>query len=316
MGKRLGFVFAAATGVIWGGQWVVGKSALARVDAFNLTTLRYAVAGAILLGALAAVEGRRAFRLDGRGLRLFGLGTLGFAGFNLLAYKGLDLAGAESASLITSLAPLLMVLLLWRLGSGRPSRSTLVALAVAIFGVVLVIGKGDPAAVFSGAFGWGDLLVIGGVASFLVYTVGARTVPGFSPLRYTALTAAFGWVSIALATAVADAAGYASLPSAGDVGAVVPQLAYIAILGAAVAVTTWNLATRSIGPQNTALFTNLMPVTTFAIEIARGYRAGPLELAGAGLTIAALVGANVAARGGLRYRFARGKASQPGYAAP
>ena len=314
MTKALGAGFAAATGVIWGGQWVIGKSALGRVDAFNLTTIRYAVAAAVLLAVLAAVEGRRSLRLDGQGLRLFGLGTLGFAGFNLLAYKGLDHARPESASLITALGPLLMALLLWRLGQGRPAASTLAALGVAIVGVLFVIGRGDPFTVFTGALGWGDLLVLAGVSSFLLYTVGARTVTGFSPLRYTAITALFGWLSIAAVTVVSDAIGTSSAPSAGDVRAVWPQIAYITLLGAVVAVTTWNLAAAKIGPQNTALFTNVMPVTTFGIEIARGYHASPLELGGAGLTIAALVAGNVASRG-LRYRFAREKASQPGYAA-
>jgi drug/metabolite transporter (DMT)-like permease len=314
VGKSIGFVFAAVTGVIWGGQWVVGKSALARVDAFNLTTIRYAVAAAILLAILVAVEGRGALRFDGHGLRLFGLGTLGFAGFNLLAYVGLEHARPESASLITSLGPLLMAIVLWLRGDGRPARSTLVALSLALAGVAIVIGRGHPLAIFTGALGWGDVLVLAGVASFIVYTVGARDLNGFSPLRYTALTAALGWISIASVTAIADATGAASLPSAGDVGSTVPQLAYITLLGAVVAVTSWNLAAARIGPQNTSLFTSVMPVTTFAIEIARGYRPGALEVGGALLTIAALVGGNIAARG-VRYRFARGKAASPGYAA-
>ncbi len=158
-----------------GGQWVIGKSALHRVDAFNLTTIRYAVAAAAMLAILVAVEGTQSLRLGGHGLRLFGLGTLGFAGFNLLAYKGLDHARPESASLITSLGPLLMAFILWRLGQGRPSRSTLAALVFAVLGVAVVIGRGDPLNVFRGALGWGDLLVLAGVASFLVYTIGART---------------------------------------------------------------------------------------------------------------------------------------------
>jgi drug/metabolite transporter (DMT)-like permease len=315
MGKRLGYALAATTGIIWGGQWVVGKSALGHVDAFNLTALRYAAAALLLLVVLAAVEGPRALRLDGRGVRLFLLGTLGFAGFNLLAYAGLNHASPESASLITALSPLLMALVLWARGHGRPARSTLVALGVAIFGVLLVIGHGDPVSVFRGALGWGDLLVLGGVASFILYTVGARDVPGFSPLRYTALTASLGWLSIALAAVIADATGAAHLPSGGDVSGALPQLAYITVLGAVVAVTTWNTAAARIGPQNAALFLNLMPVTTFAIEIARGYRAGAAELSGAALTVLALVGGNLASRGIGYRRVARGKASQPGYAA-
>jgi drug/metabolite transporter (DMT)-like permease len=223
-------------------------------------------------------------------------------------------AGPESASLITSLGPLLMAFIIWRRGGGAPARSTLVALGIAILGVLLVIGKGDPLSVFTGALGWGDLLVLAGVASFLVYTVSARDLPAFSPLRYTALTAAFGWLSIAGVTAVADATGGAHVPSGGDVRAVLPQIAYITLLGAVVAVTTMNIAARLIGPQDTSLYLNVMPVTTFAIEIARGYHAGPAEIGGAALTIAALVGANVVSRG-WRYRPTRGKAARPGYAA-
>jgi drug/metabolite transporter (DMT)-like permease len=296
MRHALGVAFAATTMVIWGGQWVVGRSALDHVDAFNLTTLRYAGAALLLLALLAVVEGRDALRLDGHGLRLFSLGTIGFAGFNLLAYVGLQRAGSTSASLITSLAPLLSALLLWLRGAGRPERSTLVALAVAILGVAIVLGHGDPLSVFRGAFGFGDILVLAGVASFLVYTMSASSLPGFSALRYTALTAALGWLSIFGATAVADAVGLQHVPSAGAVDAALPALAYIALLGAVVAVTTWNLGVARLGLQNASLFTNLMPVTTFGIEIARGYHASAPELGGAALTIAALVGGNLGAR--------------------
>lgn len=293
MRNGVGVGLVTATAVIWGGQWVVGRSALAHVDAFNLTTLRYAWAAVLLLAILAAVEGPRALRLDGNGLRLFGLGTLGFAGFNLLAYVGLEHATSTSASLITSLSPLLAALLLWLRGAGRPASSTLVALAVALFGVAIVLGHGDPLSVFTGSVGSGDVLVLGGVASFLVYTVSAGSVRGLSPLRYTALTAALGWLSIFAATVVADAAGLQHVPSAGAVGAALPSLAYISVLGAVVAVTTWNLGVARIGTQDASLFLNLMPVTTFAIAIGRGYHPSAVELGGAALTLAALVGANL-----------------------
>src|SRR5262249_5772677 len=94
-----GVLLATVTAVIWGGQFVVGKSALARVDAFPLTTVRYALASLLLLGLLVAVEGWSALRLEGRGKRLFVLGSLGFAGFNLFAYTGLQHARPQSASL-------------------------------------------------------------------------------------------------------------------------------------------------------------------------------------------------------------------------
>jgi drug/metabolite transporter (DMT)-like permease len=92
------------------------------------------------------------------------------------------------------------------------------------------------------------------------------------------------------------ATGLATWPSADQRWSTTPPIAYLTLPGAFVAVLTWNAAIAAIGPQNAVLFSNLIPVTTFAIEIARGYRPNAVELAGAGLTMGALVANNLFAR--------------------
>jgi drug/metabolite transporter (DMT)-like permease len=292
----VGVLFATMTALAWGGQFVVGKSALGSVNAFPLSTVRYAIAGGLWLLVLLAIEGRSSLRLDGRGRRLFWLGTLGFAGFNLLAYTGLAHARPQSASLIVALGPLLTALVLWQRTRMRPTGTTLTLLGVALAGVALVISGGHPSTLVDGSVGWGDALVLGGVLSFVLYSLGAAEFSDFSPLRYTALTAGLGWISLAAATAVALTTGLVPLPSLHELTSVSPQIAYLTIPGAFVAVLTWNAAIGRLGAQNTVLFSNLIPVTTFAIEIARGYRPNWVELAGAGLTIGALVANNLLAR--------------------
>ena len=298
MGSRntVGALFAAFTGVVWGGQFVVGKSALARIDSFWLTAVRYAGAAALLLALLAAVEGWRAFGTRGRTFQLCALGTLGFAGFNLLAYTGLEHARPQSASLIVALGPLLTAFVLWVRDRRRPSRTTFAALVVALAGVGLVISRGHPKTLWQGSLGWGDALVLGGVLSFVLYTVGAARHRELSPLRYTALTASLGWPAIMGSTLIGTGAGWLSAPSAADLRADTPQLLYLAIPGAVLAVLTWNAAVERIGPQTTSLFGNLIPVSTFTIEIARGYRPHALELAGAAIAIGALVANNLLSR--------------------
>ena len=270
----IGALGATFTGIVWGGQFVVGKSALARVDSFWLTTVRYAVAALLLLVLLALIEGARALRPDGRTLRLFVLGTLGFAGFNLLAYTGLEHARPQSASLIVALGPLLMALVLWGRDRVRPSQTTFALLLVALAGVALVISRGHPTTSWNGSLGWGDVLVLGGVFSFILYTAGVANHRDLSSLRYTALTAALGWPAIVTATLIGTAAGWLSAPSGSDLWAITPQLAYLALPGAVIAVLTWNAAVERIGPQMTSLFGNLIPVSTFTIEIVRGYKPG------------------------------------------
>ena len=306
-GFAVGVTFAVTTAVIWGGQFVVAKSAIGRVGAFPLTTLRYALAAALLLVLLTVFEGPRALRLDGRGLQLFWLGTLGFAGFNLFAFTGLAHAEPQSAALIVALAPLVTAILLWLRDGIRPARVTAVAMAVALVGVTLVISGGDPASILHGSVGWGDGLVFLGMVSFVIYTLGAARHPELSPLRYTALTAALGWLSVAAATVVATAIGLVERPSLGDLGAVTPELLYLALPGAVVAVLTWNAAVGRIGPQNVALIGNLIPVVTFAVEIGRSYRPNDAELFGAALTVGALAVNNLL----LRRRRAAVRATEP-----
>src|SRR5581483_2856615 len=122
-------------------------------------------------------------------------------------YTGLGHAPAQSAAFVGALGPLLTAIVLWLRTRVRPSRALVVSLAVALVGVALVIGGGNPAAILTSGAGWGDGLVLVGVLAFTLYMLGAASLAGFSPLRYTALTAALGWVSIALATAAADAVG-------------------------------------------------------------------------------------------------------------
>jgi drug/metabolite transporter (DMT)-like permease len=295
-GVTVGIVFATTTAVIWGGQFVVGKSALRHVDAFPLTTLRYALAASLLLALLVAVEGLGSLRLAGRGLELFVLGTLGFAGFNLFAYTGLQHAKPQSAALVVALGPLVTAIVLWLRDGLRPARTTFVTIVVALAGVALVISNGDPASIVRGSIGYGDGLVLLGVISFVLYTLGAARHRDLSPLRYTALTAALGWVSIAAATVVAIGTGLVERPSVSDVNAVVPALLYLVVPGAVIAVATWNAAVGRIGPQNAALIGNLIPVTTFVIEIVRGYRPVALEIVGAAIAGGALATNNLLLR--------------------
>jgi drug/metabolite transporter (DMT)-like permease len=282
----------------WGAMFPIAASAMHHVDPFPLTALRYGVAVPVWIVLLVALEGRKALRPEGRTLELFVLGSLGFAGFNLLSYLGLEHTRPQDAALIVAAQPLLTVLVLWLTAKQSPARATLVAMAVALAGVVLVISRGHVSNVAHGS--GGDVLILVGAVGWVFYTLGARRFAGFSPLRYTTLTAAGGTLTIFAATAAVTATGAEALPSAGDVGAVWLQVVFVIFLGGVVAVMAWNEGIRRLGPPNGALFINLVPVVAFAIAIGQGYVPGGYEIAGALLTVLALVAANLAGRQAIR----------------
>ena len=279
----------------WGGMFPIADAALTHVDAAHLTAVRYGVASLVFLAILAAVEGRQALRFDGRFGRALLFGSLGFAGFNLLSYVGLEHTTPQHASLLVATSPAMTVLARWALDGVRPSRALLGCVAGAFAGVALVVVGDDPAAALKG--GAGDLLVLVAVVCWVRYTLSAADdFGGWSPLRFTALSASAGTLTVVAITVAGDATGLLSPPSSAGISAVAPAFAYIVLLGAVVAVLAWNAGVVRLGPSNAALFMNLVPVTTFTIEAIRGATPGPVELAGAGVTLAALVAANLTLR--------------------
>jgi drug/metabolite transporter (DMT)-like permease len=279
----------------WGGMFPIADAAMDHVDAANITAVRYGVASLLFLALLAAVEGRRAVRYEGRFGRALLFGTLGFAGFNLLSYVGLRHTTPQHASLIAALLPVLTVLTRWRMTGERPAPALLGFVALAFGGVALVVVGDDPAAAVKG--GAGDLLVLLGAMCWVRYTLSAASdFDGWSPLRFTALSAAAGTLTILAIAVGGDVAGLLSAPSTGDLGAAGWGVGYIVLFGALIAVLAWNSGVQRLGAANAALFMNLVPVTTFTIQASRGATPGPVELVGAGITLAALVGANATLR--------------------
>jgi drug/metabolite transporter (DMT)-like permease len=297
-----GALLAATAGIAWGAMFPIAKSAMHHVPALPLTTVRYGLASLVLLALLAAVEGRRALRYDGRFAAALLLGSLGFAGFNLLSYVGLGMTEPQNAALVVATIPFVTLVVLRVRNRGAAARATsvprpvLAAILVGFLGVGAVITKGDPAAVLHSGVGGGEGLVLAGAVGWVIYTLGAASFADWSPLRYTALTASAGTLTIFAVTLVAAAAGWTALPGAADLGAAAPHIAYVVVAGAVVAVLAWNTAVQVIGAQNAVLFNNLVPTTAFVIAVAGGYAPNAWELGGAAVAVGALVAANVLGR--------------------
>src|SRR5262249_21849672 len=159
--------------------------------------------------------------------------------------------------------------------------ATLAALAVALVGVLLVVTKGRFAGLFEDGTGFGDLLMLAGAVSWVVYTLGAADFPSWSPLRYTALTCVLSLPAIFGLTTIATASGPVSTPSAQEGDSVGWQLAYIIGVASVLGVLSWNAGNRLLGPANGVLFINFVPITVFIIRIAQGHRFQPIEFVGA-----------------------------------
>jgi len=292
-----GVLIMMITVLIWGAMFPVAKAALQTLDAFWISSIRYGAAALMFVAILCWREGAAALRYHGKFLRASFFGVMGFTGFSILVFIGLGWSRPEHAAIIMALQTPIAAFAHWVLKGTRPARFTLICIAAAIAGVFMVITKGDVASAFAGGTLAGDVLIFLGAMSWIVYTIGAVSFPGWSALRFTTLTALPGAAGIFAVTAIAATAGYTSVPAASTVLSIGWELTYLALFTAVLAVLFWNMAIGYLGALNTMLLGNLVPIVTFAIRILQGHRFEAIELAGAALVVAALIANNLYLRG-------------------
>ena len=285
--QAMGLLLLAA--VSWGGMFQVAKPLLVQIDAFYMTAIRYGGAALIFAVLLAYREGHAAFRMEGVTGLLWLYGSLGFAGFNLLAFTGLSHSRPEHAAVIMALMPLMTALVNWGMRGIRPASHTLLAIALALTGVALVVTDGHFSSLTVSSQLGGDLMLLLGALSWVFYTLGAARFSSWSPLRYTTLTCLLGVSSIFAVTAAMTLLGSIHLPAATTVWTRMWELAYMVVIGAVIAVLSWNAGIRKLGALNGVLFINFVPVSAFVIGVILGHHFGMAELGGATLVILALV---------------------------
>jgi drug/metabolite transporter (DMT)-like permease len=282
----------------WVPLFSVAKRTLPYLDAFALGSVRYLLGVALFVLLLVAFEGRRALRYEGRlgAATLYGL--IGITGFNLFVWLGLGLTRPEHASIILALQTPLTALAVWAVRAQRPAAFTLGCVVVAFAGVVLVITKGDPHVVIAGGEVFGDLLIFCGALSWMTYTLaGAWKFPGWSPLRMTVLTCIPGTVGLLAANLAAVFLGLSAIPSPQEIAALSWQILYFSVGTVVLGVLGFNAAARRLGPLNTMLMLNFVPIGVFGIEAALGRSFAAIEIFGALVVIGALVANNLYLRG-------------------
>ncbi|MCF8198390.1 MAG: DMT family transporter [Sulfuritalea sp.] len=288
---RRGSLYMLLVIVIWGGLPPIGKSALQLVDPYWISAMRFGFAACVFLALLWLREGRGALSTDGQLKKIALFGAFGFAGFGITLFEGLRLTRPEIAAMILALGPIQVAIFQWWQTHRRPDNFTLTAIAFALLGEAFVLTAGDITRL-SGGDALGNGLVFVASLFWTAYTLGGQQFPGWSPVRYTALSCSLGWFAIAAVLGIATLAGHSSPPRAEQLVAVWPQLTYIILCVSVLAILFWNMAVAKIGPLNAGLFANFAPVITYLIAIAQGRIPASLELMGAAIVLIALIANN------------------------
>jgi drug/metabolite transporter (DMT)-like permease len=172
--KLLPYLEATFAVVIWGGTFIATKIALQEVSPATIVWLRFAM-GVVILGI--AVFSRKQFALPEKSEWLY-LAVLGFLGVTLhqwLQATGLQTAKATTTAWIVATTPVFIAILGWLALKEKLSWVQTSGIAVAAFGVLLIVSKGNFSSFFKGGEGtFGDLLIFISALNWAVYTILSR----------------------------------------------------------------------------------------------------------------------------------------------
>ncbi len=286
--SALAYLLLALTTLFWGGNSVAGRMAVGEISPMLLTAGRWGIAFLILVAL-----GWREIRAESATLRanrlwLTVMAFIGFTFFNICLYIALHYTTAVNSSVLQAAMPVAVFAASYLWHGQRTRAGQIAGFGVTLTGVAVIAAQGSLATLLALSFNPGDLLVIGAIAVYGLYTVALRDKPA---LNWKSLMAALTGLAFltSLPFAIAEAAlGRMHLPT--PTGLAV--LAYTAVFPSILAQVFWIRGNELIGANRAGLFINLVPVfgTLLAIlilgERLHGYHAVALALVMGGIAIA------------------------------
>jgi drug/metabolite transporter (DMT)-like permease len=190
--RRLAEFAVLIVALVWGSNFIVVKAAMDVLPPVGMSSIRFAIAGLVLLALLRWREGTVRLPLRDLGA-MAGVGILGFGVYQVLWTTGLlSITAGDSALLIAS-TPVLTALLAVVAGSDTLTWRKLTGAVLSFAGVAVVVVGGDGLSVGASLAGAG--LTLGAAVCWAVYTAfGAPILRRHSPLRTTAWAVSAGAV--------------------------------------------------------------------------------------------------------------------------
>ncbi len=274
---RIGAALIIAGAVAFSSKAVMVKMAYAVDPSITpITIMAVRMAFALPLFVLSAwwVVRRGVAKGNGRvsigdGLRIGGLGMLGYYVAMYMDFAGLSYISAGLERLILFVFPTMVVLLsAWKSSQRVPVR-TRVALAVTYFGVAIAVAgsvqmSGSPSDLLIGS-----LLVLGSALAFALFNVGAESmIRKVGPARFTAISMV--WASLASLTHFA----VVQLPQSRDLWPQLPAealteltliCAVMAVVATVVPSFLISAGVARLGAGRAAIIGSVGPVATFVM---------------------------------------------------
>ena len=201
--------------VLWGASWPAGRIIAQSMPPLAGACLRFVLAAMVLIPWMYGAGGFKQLRSWScqRWLGMTAASATGIFGYAAFFLSGLQHLPAGKAALVITLNPVMTLLMAVWLFRERLNATIAAGMCMAFVGAIVVLTHGRPMDILQGAMGIGELLILGCVICWVLYTlIGRWMLTGVDALSTTAVTSTMGALLLLFASLVVE--GPSALQSA------------------------------------------------------------------------------------------------------
>ena len=277
MSKYRVWLLLVVTNLFWAGNYVFGKYVITELTPLWITFSRWALALIFLCPIAYFLEKPKWVMIKKSWLSLVSMGVLGILGYNMVLYSALQYTSATNAALVSALNPAVIVLFSVVLLREKITRLQTLGIVVSLIGTLVVITQGDLSEILQKEFNRGDILMLGAVVIWTLYSIIGRRLTTIPPITATAVSAFFAMLIMA-PFAITQGIDITEIGPLAVTG-----ILYMAIFPSLFSFIFWNMSVRTIGISQAGIFLNLIPVFTAIISGILGERITGTQVAGGAL---------------------------------
>ncbi|MFC7786911.1 DMT family transporter [Rossellomorea sp. GCM10028870] len=271
------------TSLLWGGNFIVGKTLVEHASPGTLTILRWAIAIVCLFPIVWWKEKKLVPPIQSI-LPLFFMGLTGVALFQALQFMALEKTSATNVGLISTLNMFSIAGISFIFLKEKMNAFQLSSMFISLFGVLLVLSKGKVEMVYSLQFNEGDLYMLAAVVMWGIYSVcskwAMKTVTPMMSILYSGLFGLLILLPFNLSTFLVTNVD----------ASFVQSILYTGVISTVVCMVLWNIGVNNLGPSTSGLFLNFNPVFTALLAfVFLGEKMNGLQAVGSVIVIAGCV---------------------------
>ncbi|MBJ8030743.1 DMT family transporter [Bacillus cereus group sp. N21] len=243
------------TSLLWGGNFVVGKSLVGHASPMTLTSLRWIIAIVCLLPIVWFKE-KKLFPPRAAILPLLLMGITGVVLFNIFQFLALEETSATNVGLISTLNAISIALFSSLFLKEKINILQILSMILSFFGVILVLSKGNIALLFSLHFNSGDLWMMAAVCIWGIYSVCSKwATKTTTPMMATLYSGVFGVIILLPFNIPNFTVSHIN-------ASFITSILYTGLISTVVCMVFWNIGVQKLGATTSGIFLNFNPIFT------------------------------------------------------